>query len=89
MPRRRVYEKLRALVEDAGGTMEHERRGHGPGGAWIVTLRRKRSVFESNGAGFPRLDRLYVPKVPNPSQWRDYTNTLRPGARAAWMRMIG
>jgi len=49
-------------------------------GAWIVRLGGREKAFGSNSRGLPELDSLYVPKVPNPSHWEDYTTTLVPGA---------
>jgi hypothetical protein len=84
----RPYEELQSIVEDEGGEMVFERQGHGPGGAWIVTLRGRTTVFASNGAGFPPMDQLYVPKVASPSHYRDYSNDLIPGARERWLGML-
>lgn len=86
---RRPYEELRAIIEQEGGHMVHERSGHGPGGAWVVTLRGKTTVFQSNGAGFPPMDRLYVPEAKEPSHWSDYSNELIDGARERWLVMVG
>jgi hypothetical protein len=49
-------------------------------GAWIVRLGGRERAFVSSGRGFPELDSLYVPMVPNPSHWEDYTTTLVLGA---------
>lgn len=68
--------------------MHFERGGHVPGGDWIVTLRGKTTVFQSTGAGFPRLDRLYVPKVEEPSDYRDYSNKLIVGAREQLLSVL-
>ena len=77
--RRRPYDLLRDPIEDRGGTMAHVREGH-QWGAWIVTLNGKSRAFESNGRGYPELDRLYKPRVPNPEHYTDYERTLNPGA---------
>ena len=70
---RRPYEELRSIVEEEGGQMVHEGGGHGPGGAWVEQLRGMKETFPSNGAGFPRMDELYVPKVAEPVHYLDYT----------------
>lgn len=84
---RRIYEELRSIVEDLGGSMTFEREGHRYG-AWIVRLGRKSACFESNGSGFPKLDRLYVPKVERPQHWRDYSTTLIPHAVGSFVELI-
>lgn len=86
---RRPYEEIQSIVEQEGGEMIYEKAGHGQGGAWVVTLRGKTTVFQSNGAGFPPMDRLYVPKVKEPSHYRDYSNALIVGAREKWLAMLG
>jgi hypothetical protein len=80
---------LRTIVEKAGGTMHHEKAGHGQGGSWIVVLNGHETVFQSNGAGFPPMDRLYVPKVENPRHYNDYSCTLKDGSREEFLKMLG
>lgn len=87
--KRRPYEELQAIVEQEGGQMVYEKAGHGQGGAWVVTLGGKTSVFPSNGAGFPAMDRLYVPMVTEPSHYRDYSDDLIVDAREKWLSMLG
>jgi len=87
--KRRPYEEIQSIVEQEGGQMNFEREGHGQGGAWVVTLRGKTTVFQSNGAGFPPMDRLYVPKVKEPSHYTHYSNDLIVGAREQWLAMLG
>jgi hypothetical protein len=86
---RQKYEEIKSIVEQEGGQMVYEKAGHGHGGAWVVTLRGKTTVFQSNGAGFPPMDSLYVPKVKEPSNDRDYSYDLIVGARAKWLAMLG
>lgn len=86
---RRPYEELRSIVEREGGHMVHARPGHGPGGAWVITFRGKTATFHSNGAGFPQMDRLYVPKVSEPVHYSDYSNDLVEGAEGKWLEMLG
>lgn len=76
---RRVYEELREEIEGRGGTMSF-RREDSRWGAWEVCLLGRSARFESNGAGFPDLDRLYVPKIEDPRHWSDYSNALVPAA---------
>lgn len=54
----------------------------------MVTLRGVTRVFPSNGAGFPPMDRLYVPKVREPAHYRDYSNDLIEGAKEKWLAML-
>lgn len=84
----RPYEELQAIVEQEGGQMQFERKGRAQGGAWVVTLRGKVTVFQSNGSGFPPMDKLYIPKVPEPSHYTDYTTKLVEGAQEKWIGML-
>ena len=87
--KRRPYEELQQIVEQEGGKMFYERGGHGLGGAWVVHLRGITQVFESNQAGFPEMDRLYVPKVPTPKHHSDYhTGLLIEGAEQRWLTLL-
>jgi hypothetical protein len=85
----RPYHALRSIAEELGGSMRHEKQGMPQGGAWLVEIPgHSVKSFESNGAGFPPLDRLYVPKRPDPTHYRDYTCELLPGARERWIAML-
>ena len=87
--KRRPYEELQRIVEEEGGRMFHEKAGHRQGGAWVVMLNGVTKVFESNQAGFPGMDELYVPKVPAPKHYRDYeTGLLIAGAREKWLKSL-
>ena len=78
----RAYDKIRALVEQRGGTMKYEREGY-EFGAWEIRVDGKTTVIEAPGVGsFPKLDRLYVPRVKNPRGWEDYDDELVPDAEA-------
>lgn len=68
--------------------MFHEKAGHRQGGAWVIMLNGVTKVFESNQAGFPRMDELYVPKVPAPKHYRDYATSLLEGAREKWLKSL-
>ena len=59
--------------------MTHTREGH-QWGAWVVMLDGKMRTFLSNGRGYPDLDRLYRPNVPDPQHYTDYSRDLVPGA---------
>ena len=84
----RPYEELRDPIDRRGGSMIHVREGY-EWGAWIIKLNGKTRRFLSNGRGYPELDRLYMPKVPNPQHYRDYTNELVPGAIDTLIAMLG
>lgn len=81
----RPYDGLQRIVEEAGGRMFHEKKGHPRGGAWVVLLRGIRREIKSNQAGFPEMDRLYVPNVPCPKHYSDYSSDLIAGAREQWL----
>ncbi len=68
------------MVEEEGGTMVHVRKGVPQGGAWDVTLGGELQRFTYTNGGFPELDSLYVPAVPEPSGCKDYTTELVPDA---------
>ncbi len=78
---RRAYEELRSAIESLGGSMSYVREGS-QHGAWEITLGNRSGRFESNGAGFPDLDPLYVPKVAAPKHWSNYSTELVPDAIA-------
>jgi len=87
MTDKRVYEELRSLIEEYGGTMKFEREGS-QWGHWIVKVDGyKEKSFSSSGSGFPELDNLYIPKdgVVTPNHWSDYSNTLIPNA---WEKLL-
>ncbi len=69
--------------------MRYQRSGY-PIGAWIINLGGKRRVLESTGSrALPALDRLYVPRVPNPRTWDDYRRELVADAEEKLLRLIG
>ena len=77
---RRAYGKLRDIIERHGGKMVYQRQGY-RWGAWEISLDGKIANIESEGRRtFPKLDRLYLPKVSTPKTWDDYRNELVPGA---------
>lgn len=86
--KRRVYAELRSIVENEGGEMRHERRGHPPGGAWVVELDGKRRVFEADGREYMALARLYAPLRTDPTHASHYSENLIPGAEAKWLAML-
>jgi len=67
--------------------MKHERAGY-QWGAWIVRLHGKERIFRSNGSGYPELDKLYKPNVPEPKHYSEYTKTLLPHALEKFERLI-
>jgi len=81
------YQELREVAEAHHGRMWHERAGY-LHGAWIVEIGDARRVFESNGAGHPELDRLYVRKVVFPRHWSDYTHQLVGDAKDVFLSMV-
>ncbi len=85
-----AYQGLVDIVASLGGQMVHVRRGQPPGGRWIVSLKGFADrPFDCDGkGGAPELDRLYVPKVPNPTTYRDYSHTLLPDARERLLAML-
>ncbi|MDP8973502.1 MAG: hypothetical protein M3N45_10110 [Actinomycetota bacterium] len=83
----RAYGELRTSIEQLGGSMIHVKECY-QWGAWVVTLNGKSKVFESNGNGYPELDRLYVPKKSDPRHYRDYTKTLVNGAVERLIAML-
>ena len=83
----RAYDQLRTAVEQHGGSMVFLRAGY-LHGAWEIRLDGKRAVCEWDDYGFPELDNLYAPKVPDPQHWWDYTKTLIPGAFERLVRML-
>ena len=85
---RRVYEELRRIIENEGGSMVYQKSGYGAGGAWIASLDGSRKVFKSNTRGFPLLDRLYVPAKQNPKHWQDYTTKLVDDGASKFKKMI-
>ena len=81
-----AYAQIRSLVERRGGTMIYEHAGHRHG-AWLIAIGGRSLAVEATGErSFPQLDRLYVPRVPEPQTWDDYEDELVPGAEA---RLLG
>ncbi len=84
----RAYDKIRTLVEQRGATMKYEREGY-EFGAWIIRIGGKTTVIEAPGIGsFPKLDRLYVPRIGSPRGWEDYYDELVPDAEAKLWEML-
>ena len=85
---RRVYDKVRCIVERLGGTMVYEREGYRQG-AWVIKIGDKGLIIEATGnRSFPQLDRLHVPRVPEPRYWDDYAHELLPDAEAQLLSML-
>ena len=85
----RAYGLVRSLVERLGGEMYYEREGHRYG-AWVIRIGERSIAIESSGdRSFPELDRLYVPRVPDPKGWDDYLDELVPDAEAHLLCLVG
>ncbi len=83
-----AYDEIRSLVEQHGGKMDFERKGY-THGAWVIRIGGRTRIFESEGDNSnPGLDRLYVPKVPNPKTWNDYSTELVPDAEDKLLRLL-
>ena len=88
MPKR-AYGLIRGIVERLGGSMTYEREGHRYG-AWVIKVGESNVTTEAGGDGsFPELDRLYVPRVPDPKGWDDYLDELVPDAETKLLSMLG
>lgn len=84
----RAYDSVRSLVERLGGSMVYQREGHRHG-AWAIELGEKSLIIEASGdRSFPQIDRLYVPRVPDPRHWDDYSDELVPDAEAKLLAML-
>ena len=69
--------------------MRYQRSGY-RFGAWIITLDGERHVLKSTGRrALPILDRLYVPKVPEPTTWDDYRRELVKDAEERLFGLLG
>lgn len=86
--KRRVYEEIRAMVEQHGGKMTFKREGFAVGGAWVIEYNGKTKVFPSGGKRFPGIDDLLVPRISNPKTWDDYNNALIDNAWEELLRQI-
>ena len=85
---RRVYEEIRTMVEEHGGSMTYQREGFPPGGAWVVRYKDKERAFPSGGSKFPGIDNLYIPNVAYPKTFYDYKNVLVDGAWEKLLRLL-
>lgn len=86
---RRAYDAIRTLVEQRGGSMTFEHEGYRHG-AWIIRIGESSATIEADAnRSFQQLDCFYVPRVPNPKQWDDYSNELVPDAVARLLGMLG
>lgn len=69
--------------------MTYEREGY-QHGAWVIRIGERSVIIEAGGnQSFPELDRLYVPRSPNPRHWDDYLDELVPNAEAQLLSMLG
>jgi hypothetical protein len=84
----RAYGKLRDIVERHGGSMTWQREDYRYG-AWLVALNGKTTTFEATGMrSFPKLDRLYVPRIVSPTQWNHYRNELLDDAEEVFLASL-
>jgi hypothetical protein len=69
--------------------MTYERKGYRHG-AWVIRIGESSVTIEAGGnRSFPELDRLYVPRVPDPRHWDDYLDELVPDAETQLLSMLG
>ena len=86
---KRAYGSVRKIVERLGGSMVYVRKGYRYG-AWVIKIGEKGLAIEASGnQAFPELDQLYVPLVPDASQWGDHSDELVPDAEAQLLSMLG
>ncbi len=84
---RRVYGKLRDIIERHGGTMNYQ--GTGRHGAWVIMLGDKTKTIEATGEmSFPELDRLYIPKIVEPKTWEDRHDELLADAEEKLLELL-
>ena len=68
--------------------MTYERKNYRYG-AWLIKIGERSVIIEASGnRSFPELDRLYVPRVPNPRHWDDYLDELVPDAEEQLLSML-
>ncbi len=66
--------------------MVYERKGYQHG----IRIDENSVTIKAGGnRSFPQLDRLYVPRVPEPRHWDDYTDELLPDAETQLLSMLG
>lgn len=69
--------------------MTYERKGHRHG-TWMMRIGKSIVAIEAGGnRSFPELDRLYVPRIPDPRNWDDYLDELVPDAELQLLSMLG
>jgi hypothetical protein len=84
----RAYDLLRNIIEGHGGTMTYQREGSRYG-AWVISLNGKKATIEAKGdQSFPDLDRLYVPRIVNPTRWEDYRHELLDDAEKHLLALL-
>lgn len=84
----RAYDSIRSIVERHGGAMVYVREGYRHG-AWVIRIGENSFTIEATGnQSFPQFDRLYVPRVPHPERWDDYSDELAPDAEAQLLSMF-
>jgi hypothetical protein len=86
--KRPPYTLVIELIESLGGRMTWASGGYGGGGVWELELRGRFLRVEARDDKVNYLDHLYVAKVPNPTNWKDYEPNAPLVADAFW-RVIG
>ena len=77
---KRVYDKIRSIIERNEGIMRYVRKDY-KFGAWEITMNGVLKVIVATGEkSFPELDELYSPKIIDPVTYDDYSNNLIPEA---------
>jgi hypothetical protein len=85
----RAYGLIRSIVDRLGGSMTYEHKGYRHG-AWVIRIGEKITIVEAGGnQSFPELDRLYVPRVPQPRHYYDYSNELVADAENQLLSILG
>lgn len=85
----RAYGSIRSTVERLGGSMIYQREGYRHG-AWVIRIGENSVTIEAGGnRSFLQLDRLHVPRVPDPRHWDDYSDELVPDAETQLLFMLG
>ena len=85
----RAYGSIRSIVERLGGSMVYERKGYRYG-AWVIRI--GENAWSSKRGATSRSHNstvCYVPLVPDPKHWDDYSDELVPDAETQLLSMLG
>ena len=80
VPRR--YRRVRALVEELGGSMTWQSTG--AVGTWVLDLRGRTAIIKCRDNRINDLDAFYLPRVPHPKSWDDYDEDAPLAPDAFW-----